>query len=1074
MTAFLVFAVAPCLALAQGGPTVQAAHLTCEYLTDPVGMDVLYPRLGWILEPLDPAAPGLAQSAYQIQVARSEDALRRGDADVWDTGRVESPQSTQVPYGGPRLASHERVFWHVRAWDQDGVASEWSAIARWSMGILSAEEWGAEWIGHAEAYPEPDAPEEAVTLAESQWIWSAGGDPRAEAPQGTRYFRAVLDVPEDATGLRGRAILTADDQFVLWVNGRQVAESGRGGLAWRTPVGAYLTPVLRPGRNVVAAAATNASAGPAGLAGAFRVAWDGGQGATLLTDASWVASDSEQAGWMEPDFDDSSWAAALPVAEMGAEPWGDLTRGTRSDWGQESPSPLLRREFSLDQPVRRATAYVCGLGYHELRLNGRKVGDHVLDPAFTRYDRRALYVAHDVTHLLHEGPNAIGVMLGNGWYNMHEVDEWDFYRAPWRAQPKLLLHLRLEMADGSVRTIVSDGSWRAASGPVVHDCIRNGEDYDARLERPGWDAPGYDDSGWVEPEVVAAPGGVLRAQMAPPIRVTETVKPVSLSEPRPGVWVFDMGQNLAGWARLRVSGPAGAAVTLRYGERVHEDGSLDADAISVFVYQGPFQTDRYVLKGEGVEEWEPRFAYHGFQYVEVEGFPGTPTLDSVVARVVGTDFDRAGDFECSNDLLNWIYRASLWSYRSNFVGYPTDCPHREKNGWTGDAQLACEMGLLNFDAPAAYARWMNDLKDEQRENGELPGIVPTSGWGYGIGPAWDSVYILVPWYLYLYEGDTRVLEEHYDGMKRYVDHLAERFPTRIVDWGLGDWCPARTETNRDLLTTAYACVGARLLSRIADRLGRDADRDRYAALSEEFRAAANERFYEGDGVYAGGTLTAQSCALYMGLADPTETDAVFARLVSAVEASDYHMDVGILGAKYLLNTLSDHGRTDLAYRVVTQEGFPGYATWRERGATTLWEDWQDGWSRNHIMFGDVSAWFVKSLAGIMTDESSPGFRHIVLRPQPAGDLTWVRASHDSPYGTIRSAWTHADGVLRHEVTVPANATATLYLPTSDAARVTEGGRSVAQAPGVSDARTQGACMVMELGSGSYVFEAPLE
>ena len=385
------------------------------------------------------------------------------------------------------------------------------------------------------------------------------------------------------------------------------------------------------------------------------------------------------------------------------------------------PAPLFRKAFTLAKRAQSARIYICGLGYYELHLNGAKVGDHVLDPAFTRYDRRALYVTYDVTRQLRKGPNALGVILGNGWYNMHTRCVWDFDKAPWRDRPALLCQLEITFDDDSKMVVASDATWRVTTGPIVFDSIRNGEKYDARLEKAGWDAADANDTGWPVAQVVSGPKGKLTAQMMPPIKVNKLVKPVKLSEPKPGVYVFDLGQNMAGWVRLRVFGPAGHEVVMRYGERLNPDGTLDQKEIGQHIKTGQPQTDTYILKGRGTELWEPRFVYHGFQYVEVTGLPGKPNLNALEARVVHTAFDQAGTFECSNELFNHIQRNTLWSYVSNFVGYPTDCPHREKNGWTGDAHLAAETGLYNFDAASAYTKWLNDLKDEQRPTGELAG-----------------------------------------------------------------------------------------------------------------------------------------------------------------------------------------------------------------------------------------------------------------------------------------------------------------------------------------------------------------
>ncbi|HTE19919.1 MAG TPA: glycoside hydrolase family 78 protein, partial [Armatimonadota bacterium] len=747
--------------------------------------------------------------------------------------------------------------------------------------------------------------------------------------------------------------------------------------------------------------------------------------------------------------------------------------------------PLLRREFTVRGKVKRARAYVCGLGYHELRLNGEKVGDHILDPGYTRYDRRSLYVTHDITDQLRQGTNAVGAMLGNGWYNVHTVAVWYFDKAPWRAAPKLLAEVRIEYADGRQEIVATDESWKTAPGPVVWDSIYAGESYDARAEKAGWDTPGYDDSGWESAKRVPPPGGVVSAQQIEPIKVTETLTSVMMIEPKPGVYLFDMGQNLSGHALLTVAGPAGREVTLRYGERLRPDGTLDQSHIAMHIrpFNAPeppagapiprFQTDTYVLKGEGTETWAPRFTYHGFQYVEVTGFPGTPTRESVKARVTHTAVRDAGEFVCSNPLLNKIQHATRWAFVSNLASIPTDCPHREKNGWTGDAHLAAEQAIYNFHPAAAYTKWVGDLADEMRPTGELPGIVPSSGWGYewGNGPAWDSAYLLIPWYLYEYYGDTRILERHYEGMRRYVDYLTRRAKGGIVDIGLGDWVPPGATAPVEVTSTGYYYADTRIVARAAKLLGKTDDAAKYDALAESIRTAFNARFFNAEtGLYSNGTQTALATALNWDLVPEQHRERVVRNLLADVEKKGWHLDTGILGTKYLLNVLLDHGRADAAYRVASQTTYPSWGHWIEQGATTLWESWNGKDSLNHIMFGDVSAWFYRALAGIRPD--APGFKRIRIQPHVLGDLTWARGVYDSIHGRIESGWKLENGRFNLNVTIPANTTAIVYVPATDAAVVTEGGKPAGRAVSVRFLRTENGSAVFEVGSGTYRFSAP--
>jgi alpha-L-rhamnosidase len=770
----------------------------------------------------------------------------------------------------------------------------------------------------------------------------------------------------------------------------------------------------------------------------------------------------------------ASWEMGLLSPRDWAGQWISQTTDTNS-----LPAPLLRRTFTLHGQIKQARAYVCGLGYYELHINGRRIGDHLLDPAYTRFDKRILYVTHDVTEALRRGKNAIGVMLGNGWYNVQTLAVWDFHQAPWRAAPKLLLQLRVEYHDGYTETLVTDRQWKASTGPVVFNSIYGGETYDARLEKPGWDTPDFNDSVWAAAQVVEPPGGKLVAQVMPPIKADQVLKPVKLNEPKPGVFVFDLGQNLAGFAELSVRSKAGTSVVMKYGERLTADGMLDRVDIEQHVAKldtnQQFQTDTYILKGGGRETWRPRFDYHGFQYVEMTGFPGKPTLDSLRGIFVHSAVPVAGEFQCSNPLLNKIWRAARWAYLSNLQGIPTDCPHREKNGWTGDAHLAAEQGLLNYAPAAVYTKWLNDLGDEQRPTGELPGIVPTSGWGYkwGNGPAWDSAFLLLPFYLYQYCADTRPLQQHYDGMKRYVDYLTTKAKDGILDIGLNDWAPFKTATPADITSTAYYYRDARIVALAADLFGNEADALKYADLAAGIKQSFNRKFYHPEtGLYGNGSQTSLSCALHQGLTDPDIRPRVVSNLVANVEQHDGHIDTGILGAKYLLNALLDNGRADVAYRIASQKDLPSWGWWIEQGATTLWEQWNGTESRNHIMFGDISAWFYKALAGINLDPAAPAFKHILIKPNVTGDLTAARAAYDSVRGRIVSDWKIAPDGFHLALTIPANTTATVWLPAPDAAKVSEGTQPANQASGVKFLRTEAGACLFEVASGNYHFLVP--
>jgi alpha-L-rhamnosidase len=732
-----------------------------------------------------------------------------------------------------------------------------------------------------------------------------------------------------------------------------------------------------------------------------------------------------------------------------------------------SPAPQFRKSFQVSKKIIQARLYISGIGYNVPFLNGQRVGDHLLDPAFTRYDKSVLYSTYDVTNNIKSGENVIGVVLGNGWYNMFTKDVWGYDHAPWRNDPCLLAQVEIISEDGSKQIISSDQSWKVAPGPILFNSIRQGESYDATKETPGWNNIGFDDKKWSQPAEVNGPAGRLKSQMMPAVKATERIVPKTISQPQPGIYVFDLGKNIAGFTELKIKAPAGTEIVLKYAERLTKDGRVDQSDIAQHVAGKVVQTDKYICKGNGIETWSPSFMYHGFQYVEVTGLPEKPTSDLLTGVLVHTAMESAGSFDCSNKLFHDIQQATLNSYQSNFMGYPTDCPQREKNGWTGDAHLAAEMGLYNFKGENAYTKWLEDIAEEQRPTGELSAIVPTAGWGYfwGNGPAWDNAMVLIPWYLYQYSGDQAILKKMYPHIKSYVEYLGTRADNNIVKIGLGDWAPAKTKTPEEVTSTAYYFVDATLLSKMAGILNNADDKVRYATLALKIKDAFNKQYYKGNGIYDKGSQTALACAIYQGLTDEHLNETVVA-LADAVKSNDDHLDCGILGTKYLLHALSDNGRQDVAYKIVNQHTFPGWGNWIDQGATTLWEQWNGTESRNHIMYGDVSAWFYRNLAGIAPDKDQPGFKKIVFHPYFSPDLTWVNANHQSLYGAITASWERKGKDIFYHITIPANTTGEVTLPNNKNLLVDN--KSLSGNENVKAIREEANEIKFVLGSGTYL------
>lgn len=703
------------------------------------------------------------------------------------------------------------------------------------------------------------------------------------------------------------------------------------------------------------------------------------------------------------------------------------------------PASYFRKTFDSRKKIRSARAYIAAGGLYELFLNGEKVGNHRLDPMYTRFDRRTLYVTYDVTRQLKEGKNAIGVLLGNGWYNHQSTAVWYFHEAPWRNRPAFCLDLRVTYEDGSVETISSDKTWKTSLSPIVFNSIYTAEHYDSRNEQPGWNTASFDDRDWKDVIYRAAPSTRVVAQALHPIRNVEEIRTRNLTRLNDTTWVFDLGRTISGVTRLRIAGPSGAAIRLKHAERLYADGRADMSNIDVHYrptdQTDPFQTDIFILNGKGEQSFMPTFNYKGFQYVEVTA-PGETTLrpENLTGYFMHSDVPAVGSVRSSNPTLDRIWQATNNSYLSNLFGYPTDCPQREKNGWTGDAHIAVETGLYSYDGITVYEKWLGDHRDEQQPNGVLPAIIPTSGWGYewANGPDWTSTIALIPWNLYLFYGDSQPLADNYENLRRYVDHITDLAPAGLTSWGLGDWVPVKSKAPVELTSSVYYFVDATILSRAAGILGKSADQQKYAVLADKIRAAINAKYlHRESGSYGSGLQTELSVPLQWGIVPEELKAKVAANLARRVEADGTALDVGLLGTKAILNALSENGYADLAYKLASRETFPSWGWWIKNGATTLYENWpidaKSDISLNHIMFGEIGAWIYKGLGGIKPDPANPGFRNVLLEPNFVSGLEHFEARHDGPFGTIQSSWKRTGGLVLYDVVIPANSKATLIL-----------------------------------------------
>ncbi len=1072
-------------------------RLRCEYLVNPLGIDEPQPRLTWELKPLDSKARGLEQTAYRVLVASSEEALKQEQGDLWDSGKVASAQSVHVVYGGRPLVSRARCDWKVRVWDQRGNPSEWSQPALWTMGLLEAGDWGGVWIGSDEP-PQMPLP----WLPGAQWIWYPEGNPRLKAAPGKCYFVREFELPSHPVASAGLYLL-ADSGCRALVNGKPAGEGApvRVDACWKRPHRLEVDHLLKPGTNIIAVEAENAggrmnggelipdgSPDPAGLIGLLRVRFEDGLEWTLPTGRAWRVSRSVSDGWAERSGVSSDWLAAMELGAFGIAPWDKVTPEEYTSL----PARMLRREFDVTRPVVRAMAFVCGLGYFDLHVNGERASDHVLDPGMCEYDKKAVYVTFDLTGKLRQGRNAIGLLLGNGpFFAYRKKVPTDFRNF---GLPRALLNLRLEFEDGSAQDIVTDADWKiTTAGPIRANNEYDGEIYDARMEQRGWDAAGFDDSGWRPANVMDPPGGRLMAIKREPMRVTETLRPVSILEPQPGVWVIDFGQTFNGWVRLRVSGPAGAEVRLRRGGMLRGDGTIRLEDS-----RSALMTDIYILAGRGEEQWTPRLTTQGGRYVQVTGFPGRPSAANFEGLVLHTDMERTGTFECSNPLINRLCENMRWTQRIEARGVPLDISSRdermpwisEHHGMDGHAYL--------YDVAAMYTNWVEDIRLAQRPEGSVGNVAPAF-WPFGAGIVWPSTLIYLPRWFRSFYGDDRVLERSYSSMKRFVRWVRDRHlkADGTIDFNdHGDWLDATTmdgripddgrqhplmgATYQPLISSAFYYWYCRILESHARRTRREADAAWFAALAEKVRQGFNRRFFDPAGnTYQSRTQTSYVLPLAFGLVPEDRRSAVVQNLAKDVVVTHQgHTTVGFMGVQWILTVLSENGQHEAAYSIMTRKERPSWGYMVSKGATTMWERWNHDTAdpgmtgeSQYFLGADIVGWLFRSLAGINADPERPGFRHTVLRPLPVGDLRWVRASFRSAYGVIGSHWEIDGANIKWEVTVPANTSAVACVPTSDPGSVLESGRPARTAEGVRFACTEDRAAVFELKSGASRFEA---
>jgi alpha-L-rhamnosidase len=1044
------------------------AQLQCEGMKEPLGIDIVHPRLSWQVQD---STRGAKQTAYQVRVASSADALAQDHADVWDSGQVKSDQSVNVVYGGPAVESRRRYYWQVRTWDAQGQPSSYSAPSWWEMGLLSAQDWKAKWITR-------DMPLERGDYESApKWIWAADDNALTNATPGKHYFRFRFDLkgkPKAAT-----LFITAKDNVAAWVNGKQVlTESPMGNFGRaRDPWGYFrvipIGKLLTSGANSLSAEAIvqqdHDHPPQAGLIALIRIETADGKVERLVSGPEWKVG-KEQTGdaWTAQAFDDSSWASASVVEEIGHEPLG-------TPWPAQ-PVNLLRRNFTLAKTVRSARMYSTALGTYQLYMNGQRVGNDILAPGWTDYRKRIVYQVYDVTSQVKTGGNAIGAILGGGWY----ADGLGWLQTRYNFGPppvRLLVQLEVDYTDGTRDSVVSDESWKATQSPILASEIYNGESYDARLEQPGWNQPSFSDARWGAVAVAAEPPAPVVAQDFQPIRTNETLKPKAVTNPKPGVYVFDLGQNMVGWARLHVAGKAGTKVQIRFGEVLKPNGELYTENLRTAE-----ATDTYTLRGKGSESYEPHFTFHGFRYIELTGYPGTPTRDAVEGIVFYTAAPFTIQFKTGNETVNQLWSNILWGQRGNFLSVPTDCPQRdERLGWMGDAEVFWRTASFNANLAAFSHKFATDIRDAQSSTGAFTDVSPRVGPTTDSVAGWADAGVIIPWSGYLQFRDHRILEENWSAMEKWMEHVAGANPNYL--WlkergnDYGDWLAIGSTTSKDLIATAYWAYDASLMMRVAQVLGRPADEQKYREVFKKVRAAFNQEYVKPDGTVGTGSQTSDVLALHMNLLPQKLRTVVAEKLVADIKAHDWHLTTGFLGTPYLMIELSDSGHSDVAYRLLLQNTYPSWGYMIEHGATTMWERWNGDQmmgdpsmnSYNHYAYGAVAEWLYRYAAGIDESTEDPGFHRIILHPQFDASLGEARATYDSSYGPITSNWKVDGNRTTWDVVVPPNTTALLHFPGDVTTGIMEGGEDIRQSVGISLVLRDDHNAIYEAGAGTYSF-----
>ena len=1080
--------------------TAKPDRLQCESLTNPLGVDTKSPVFSWKLRD---ARFGAKQTAYQIEVASSPNGFGPGKADMWDSGKVQSDNSIQVEYAGKELNPSTRYNWRVTVWDADGKAYPSSDAAWFETGLMDLKNWKAAWI----AYEVPEL--HAVRDADARWVTNA--DESSAKTEGNSHhdFRFAFEL--NGAVKHAAVYVTGRDSPSAWVNGRQVLESDPlppwKQMPWKTYKKRDITQQVKDGKNLIAIdviryqherrrGVPDDARSPMSATIYVEMA-DGSVRLFKTAPSGWKAALDAEGNWHENNFDDSHWKDAIaftPPAgsfdgpEVGY-PWP--TGGVKS----------LRKSFEVPKKISSARLYATALGVYKFSINGKEVGDQVLSPGWTDYRERVIYQAYDVTGLLQQGKNAIGALLAPGWYAtpLQWYGQGNNYG---KTLPAVRAELRIAYTDGSTESIVTDSSWKAGTSAVSFAEIYDGETFDARKVQSGWNTVTFNDAAWQSVEVVHPIQPEIEWQYFPPIRKHEELQPKSVNEPKPGVYVFDFGQNLSGVASIRAKGPAGTDVKLRFAEVLNADGTIYIENLRTAK-----ATDHFILAGTGSEEFEPEFTFHGFRYVEVSGLSAKPELADVKAVAFYTDAPFTAKLKTGSGLINQLWSNILWGQRSNFVGLPTDCPQRdERLGWSADAQVFWRTAAYNMDLATFSRKFGADLRGTQVGT-DMYGIfapgTSTANPGYGTG--WSDAGVIVPWTAWIQSGEKKVVEENWSGMEKYLAAIEAANPDHLWKKNYGipfaDWLSPEGVTPVDLIATAYWAYNARLMKEMAHAAGNSESEKKYGTLFEKIRDAFYQAYAKPDGwvggvppppVFASATETKLSnkpvetqtgyvLALHMDLLPASVRPLAAQRLVDRIAANHWRLGTGFLGTPYLLSALTDTGHADVAYRLLLSTEYPSWGYLVEHGATTMWERWNGDQmkgdpsmnSYNHYAYGAVGEWIYRYAAGIDTTAEEPGFHVISLHPNFDARLGSVDFSYESSYGTIHSGWAGTGKQATWTLTIPPNATGRLALTSAEQAAYRLDGKALdGNSKIVSGGEAHGK-KIFDVPAGTYQFQVGL-